>query len=84
MKWRSHLSSPLYLALVEGGDERLHLVAELERDAPVLRHGLREEVACERRVAVGGALRHEREQLLVEGVYVPVAEALGAVGHLEM
>ena len=69
------------LALVERGDQRVHLVTELEGDAPVLRHRLREEVPCELGVTVGGALGHQREELLVEGVDVPVAEALRPVGH---
>ena len=52
------------------------------KHSPVLRYGLREKVPSEDRVLVGSAVGHQREQLLVEGVYVPVAEAVGAVGHL--
>eukprot|EP00964_Phaeocystis_antarctica_P142130 scaffold107333_cov51-Phaeocystis_antarctica.AAC.2 len=69
------------LALVEGGDQAVHLVAELERDTAVLREGRREEVASEVGVTVGTAVRHQGEQLLVEGVNVTVAEPIGAVGH---
>ena len=76
------------LALVERIDETGHLVAELERDGSVTRHGLQEEGGYEfggGRVRYGrarlGVAGEEPLQLAVKQVGVLVAKEVGIVRH---